>query len=165
MTNNLQKILMMKKQLIKNRRQLLFLGGMLMVVATFMTIAATLSFSDNKSGWMWLALEFMPWSFLSGAIMFAVVQRDLRISVSADNITINRLYRIQTFSHILFILTGAIMVENYNQFLKPFFMSSIDSYQTYLQLFHNNWVVFLLIASLLQIYSVLRLDACLKSKD
>ena len=58
---------------------------------------------------------------------------------------------------------GLFMVEQYNGFLKPVVVSDISSYMLYMQIVHNNWVVLLLIGSLLQLYTSYRLSAEIKS--
>ena len=74
----------------------------------------------------------------------------------------NRLLSIRFLSGICFIVSGLFMVEQYNGFLKPVLVSDINSYMLYMQIVHNNWVVLLLIGSLLQLYTSYRLSAEIK---
>lgn len=143
---------------------MLGLAGVMMVVCAVVLIQATLTFDPQNPGWQSIAFEVMPWLFISGAIIYAFAQRGLRPHVSNDKITICRLFRIQTTSHIFLILAGLLMVENYNQFLMPIFVTDINSYQLYIQVVMNNWALFILLGGILQVYSELRLSSELKTQ-
>ena len=74
-----------------------------------------------------------------------------------DNFTISRLRRIMLVSDVLLIAVGALMFADYGN---PFGLDRL----TYLNYIHNNWVVVLLVAAVLQLYTVFRLDSELKQE-
>lgn len=58
-----------------------------------------------------------------------------------------------TFADVLFILSGLLMVDMVFQFFKAAF----SNYLTYYQLVYNKWVVLLLVAALLEMYTMHRI--------
>ena len=137
----------------------------MIVVTTFMVIAATLSFDPKSQGWQVMTIEVCPWVFLTGAILYSAAQRGLRPAYDKANLAINRLMSMQTLSHVLLVMTGLIMIENYNRFLFPLVANDLESYQLYIQFINNNWVVLLLISSILQGYTAIRLGTELKKSS
>lgn len=99
-----------------------------------------------------------PWLFAIGSVAFAAMQ--MMQTYDGDNVTVRRLRRIMVTGDVLFILSAAFMVENSNHFLLPFFLKSFpkDGYTMYLSYIHNNWVVLLLIAAILELYSTHRIS-------
>ena len=72
---------------------------------------------------------------------------------------IRRLRRIMLMADVCFMLSAVFMVENgYNFLLPTFCKSGIDGYNAYLLYIHNNWVVLLLIAAILELYSTHRIS-------
>lgn len=133
------------KQLSKLQSIVFLLGGALMVVGVGSFV---LLFYQSVSCWV----------FLAGAILFATVQ--LMQTFEGDNITIKRLKRIQDLSDILFIIAGIILVDTVYGFFRDFF-SSYENYVTYL---YNKWVIVLFLATLLELYTVHRIDYELSKK-
>ena len=133
------------KQLSKLQSIVFLLGGALMVVGVGSFV---LLFYQSVSCWV----------FLAGAILFATVQ--LMQTFEGDNITIKRLKRIQDLSDILFIIAGIILVDTVYGFFRDFF-SNYENYVTYL---YNKWVVVLFLATLLELYTVHRIDYELSKK-
>ena len=134
------------KQLSKLQSIVFLLGGALMVVGVGSFV---LLFYQSVSCWV----------FLAGAILFATVQ--LMQTFEGDNITIKRLKRIQDLSGILFIIAGIILVDTVYGFFRDFF-SSYENYVTYL---YNKWVIVLFLATLLELYTVHRIDYELSKKN
>ena len=83
-----------------------------------------------------------PWLFAIGALAFTAMQLQQRYE--GDNITIVRLRRIMLMSDVLLILTAALMFADEGN--------------------HNNWLVLLLVAAVIQLYTVFRMDAELKKE-
>lgn len=135
-------------------RWLMTVGGGLMVAGAVAVMCAVLVMPAGLSA---LTLTVAPWAFLVGAAVYVLVQR-LQSEKSAS-LTVNRLLSIRFLSGICFVVSGLLMVEQYNGFLKPVVVSDISSYMLYMQIVHNNWVVLLLIGSLLQLYTSYRLSA------
>lgn len=134
------------KQLSKLQSIVFLLGGALMVIGVGSFV---LLFYQSVSCWV----------FLAGAILFATVQ--LMQTFEGDNITIKRLKRIQDLSDILFIIAGIILVDTVYGFFRDFF-SSYENYVTYL---YNKWVIVLFLATLLELYTVHRIDYELSKKN
>lgn len=137
---------------------LMLTGAALMVAGAVLVMCAVLVMQEEHRT---LTLAVAPWAFLAGTVVYVLVQR-LQAEKSVS-LTVNRLLSIRFLSGICFIVSGLFMVEQYNGFLKPVVVSDISSYMLYMQIVHNNWVVLLLIGSLLQLYTSYRLSAEIKS--
>lgn len=137
---------------------LMLTGAALMVAGAVLVMCAVLVMQEEHRT---LTLAVAPWAFLAGTVVYVLVQR-LQAETSAS-LTVNRLLSIRFLSGICFIVSGLFMVEQYNGFLKTVLVSDISSYMLYMQIVHNNWVVLLLIGSLLQLYTSYRLSAKIKS--
>lgn len=126
---------------LKNRTQgaLFLIGGALMVIG----VGAFVLFWHR---------EVMCWVFLAGALLFALTQ--IMQSVDTSGITLKRLKTIQGLADLLFILSGIIMADTANGFFRPLFQNQ-EAYLTYL---YNKWVVLLLIAAVLEVYTTHRID-------
>jgi hypothetical protein len=108
--------------------------------ATLMAIGAGISIL----GW-WIA----PYVYCVGALCFASMQMLQRYE--GTNFTIRRLRRIMLTSDVLFMLAGVLMLSNGHNVFGL-------SYITYMEYVYNKWIVVLLIAAILQLYSIHRLD-------
>lgn len=139
---------------------MMMLGGMAMVLCSGVIMACTLMADQS---WIGMVTGVVPFVFLVGAVMYVVAQYGQR--VSSTSITVQRLYGIQFLSGICFIVSGLLMIENFCHILQPFVVKSIDSYYTYIQIVHNNWVVTLLIGAVLQMYTVHRLSSELRKES
>lgn len=96
-----------------------------------------------------------PWVFAMGALLFVCMQVQQRYE--GDNFTIQRLRRIMLMSDVLLILAAALMFADYGN---PFGVDQL----TYVNYIHNNWVVVLLLAAVLQLYTVFRIDSELRKE-
>ena len=117
------------RQLSKTETCLLLLGGLLMVVG-----AGASMFLQS-----WASYVFAP-----GALLFVAIQ--LRQRYEGNNITIRRLRHIMIVSDVLFLVAALLMFANQSNFL------GLD-YLSYIKYVHNNWIVVLLVAAILQLYS------------
>ena len=104
------------------------IGGLLMVIG-----AGASMFLHQ-----WAAYIFAP-----GALMFASMQ--MCQSYEGQNFTIRRLRRIMIISDVLFLIAALLMLANQSNFFGI-------SYLQYLKYVHNNWIVVLLVAAILQLY-------------
>lgn len=111
----------------------MLLGGLLMVVGAGANV---------------LFCSWAPYVFSPGALLFVAMQ--LRQRYEGRDFTIRRLRRIQIISDVLFLLAGLLMLANQSNFLP------LDQL-TYIKYVHNNWVVVLLVAAVLQLYTSHRL--------
>jgi len=96
-----------------------------------------------------------PWVYAVGALLYVAMQVQQRYD--GDNFTLQRLRRILILSDVLLILVGVLLFADYGN---PFGLDHL----TWLNYVHNNWVVVLLIAALLQLYTAYRMDAELQKE-
>ncbi len=87
----------------------------------------------------WAAFVFAP-----GALLFAVMQ--MRQTYEGTNFVVRRLRHIMLLSDVLFLLAALLMLANQHNFLGL-------SQLTYIKYVHNNWIVVLLVAAVLQLYT------------
>ena len=99
-----------------------------------------------------LRWDAAPWLFAAGALAYTSMQ--MQQSYEGRNFTVRRLRRIMLFSD--FLLTAALMfISRWPQ------LGGLD-WLTYVNYVHNNWVVTLLIAAILQLYTTYRIDSELR---
>lgn len=96
--------------------------------------------------------------FLAGAVLFAMMQIQQRYEGS--NITILRLRRIQLMADFLFVLSGFLMIDSQFKLLLPLF----SNYETYVQYVFNKWIITILVAAVLEIYTIHRLSSELEKE-
>ena len=92
-------------------------------------------------------------------ILFALMQ--MMQTYEGNSLTLKRLRNILNFADMLFVLAGLLMVDNAYGFLRSAFGNQID-YITYI---YNKWVVVLLIAVVVEVYTVHRIDHELKKEN
>ena len=117
------------RQLSNIETAILLIGGLLMVVG---------------AGASMFLQSWAAYIFALGALMFAAMQ--MRQSYDGTNFTIRRLRRIQLTSDVLFLLAGLLMLANQSNFFGINLL-------LYIKYVHNNWVVVLLVAAILQLYA------------
>ncbi len=122
------------KQLNKTESIIFLAGGMMMVVG---------------SGAYLFMLGWAPYVFAVGALAFVLMQ--LKQTYDGDNLTIRRLRRIMVVSDVMFLLAALLMFANMGNFMGLHLWD-------YLNYIHNNWVVALLVAAILQLYSTHRIS-------
>ena len=117
------------KPLSKLQNVIYLVGGLLMVIGAGASLLA----------WRWA-----PYVFAVGALGFASMQMQQRYE--GTNFTIRRLRRIMLLSDVLFLVAALLMLANQSNIFGL-------SYINYIQYVYNKWVVVLLIAAILQLYS------------
>jgi len=127
------------KQLNKLQSTLYAVGGALMVIG-----AGCFAF-------MWQQ-RVVCWLYLAGATLFCLMQS--MQTYEGTDFVVRRLKRIQAVANIFFMLAGILMADTAYMFFRPLFDSSI----AYVDYLYNKWVVLLLIAALLEIYTMHRID-------
>ena len=85
-----------------------------------------------------------PYVFAPGALLFAAMQ--MRQTYDGDDFTVKRLRRIMLLSDVLFLVAALLMFANQGNFLGL-------NYLSYIKYVHNNWIVVLLVAAVLQLYT------------
>ena len=96
------------------------------------------------SGASILLQSWAPYVFAPGALMFAAMQ--MRQTYSGPLFSVRRLRRILLLSDVLFLVAALLMFANQSNFLH------LD-YLSYVKYVHNNWIVVLLVAAVLQLYA------------
>ena len=99
------------------------------------------------------------WVYLAGAVLFASMQ--VSETYDGQNASIRRLKRIMTVADIFFVLAGMLMVDTAYQFLRDAF----TDYMAYIEIVYNKWVLLLLVAALLEMYTMHRISTLLKKED
>ncbi|MCD8296424.1 MAG: hypothetical protein LUC88_02520 [Prevotella sp.] len=131
------------RQLSTLQNVILLSGACLMVVGAALYVFGKLSIS--------------PFIFSVGALAFAAMQ--MCQTYLGNDIIIRRLRKIMITSDIFFIIAAILLIENSYHFLFPYFLKWFkNGYSYYIYFIHNNWVVALLIAAVLEIYSTHRIS-------
>ena len=137
------------KQLTRLQSLIFLAGGLLMVVG------AGLFVFSNK--------QLASWIFLVGAIAFVSMQ--MQQQYEGTNFVIRRLRRIMTLADIWFILAALVMVENAYNFLLPLFVDHLQNgLNDYIIYIMGKWVVMLLIAAILEVYTTHRISSELEKE-
>ena len=105
------------------------------------------------------AQQIVCWIYLLGALLFAAMQ--VNQAYEGQNPTIKRLKKIMTFADIFFVLAGLLMVDSANMWLRDSFSDTV----TYFNLIYNKWVMLLLAAAILEMYSMHRIASELKKEE
>lgn len=125
------------------------LGGVLMVVG-----AGCFAFK-----------VFMPklvmttsWLFLLGTVLFSIIQ-SMQV-YEGKSLVIHRLKKIQNLANILFVLSGISMVDTIYTFVGRWF----ENPQLYYAIFYGKWMMLMLIAAILELYTTHRISHELKKE-
>ena len=117
------------RQLSNVETWVMLVGGLLMVVGSGASLFLQL---------------WAPYVFAPGALMFVAMQ--MRQRYDGDDFTIRRLRRMMLVSDFLFLVAALLMFANQGNFLGL-------NYLSYIKYVHNNWIVVLLVAAILQLYT------------
>lgn len=107
----------------------MLVGGLLMVIGSGASI---------------FLQAWAPYVFAPGALMFAAMQ--MRQRYDGPNFNVRRLRRMMLLSDVLFLVTALLMFANRGNFFGI-------QYVSYVKYVHNNWIVVLLVAAILQLYT------------
>jgi phosphatidylglycerophosphate synthase len=133
------------KQLNSLQNLIFLAGGALMVIGV----------AHNFFGFQQVAACL----FLLGAVCFGGMQ--MMQTYEGNNVVIRRLRRIMTLADVLFIVSGLLLLEQNFNFLMPLFqkngMQGMIYYAQYVV--HNNWVLVLFVAALLELYTMHRISS------
>jgi len=122
------------RQLSRTQNLIFLIGAILMVFGAGITL----------TGW-----PGAPYVYSLGALGFASMQMLQRYE--GGSVTIRRLRRIMLLSDVLFLVSGLLMFASQGN---PLGLSQI----TYVQYVYNKWVGTLLLAAIIQLYAIHRLD-------
>ena len=132
---------------------------MMLIGACLMVAGAGLYVLGGETGH-----TIAPCLFTPGTLMFVAMQTMQRYE--GNDLTLRRLRRIMLTGGAFFVVSALLMIENSYHLVYPFFIRrGIDGYNAYLQYIHNNWVVTLLVAAILQLYSTQRISSELKKAE
>ena len=101
---------------------------------------------------LFIGREVAAWAFLAGGVVYSI-GATISNGTDAATLTLRRLQRIQRLSCLLLILAGLLMVDDVYLWLLPLF----SNYYDFISYVYNKWVLLLLIAALLQLYTSLRM--------
>ncbi len=139
------------KQLNKLQSAIFLTGGALMVIGVaccVLTIAPTV----------------LCWAYLLGAAMFAVMQ--VLQSYEGKDIVVRRLKKLQNLSDLLFVLAGLLLADTgYAGASQSFFQHLFNDQEAYITYLYNKWVILLLVAAILEVYTAHRIDHELSKKN
>ncbi|MDD7256899.1 MAG: hypothetical protein PUH24_01230 [Prevotellaceae bacterium] len=131
------------KQLSKLQSVVFLAGGIMMVAGAGMFV-----FGIPQAA---------SWIFLLGAIAFAAMQ--MQQCYDGGSFVIRRLRRIMLLADVCFVFAGVLMVENAYNFFLPLFIDHLDNgMNAYIIYVMGKWVVFLLIAAILEVYATHRIS-------
>ncbi|MGM9705413.1 MAG: hypothetical protein ACI3YB_05430 [Prevotella sp.] len=134
------------KQLTDIQTYIFLAGGVLMVIG-----AGCFAF-------MWQQ-QIMCWVYLVGSLMFSTMQ--IMQTYDGRNKAVVRLKKIMTTADLFFIISGILMVDTAYRFLQ----NAFTSYVSYLELVFNKWVLLLLVAAVLELYTMHRISSELKDDE
>lgn len=101
--------------------------------------------------------------FAIGAVAFVAMQA--QNVYTGSNFVIKRLRRTMLIADACFIIAALLLLENVFRIIFPYVATSVDGYNNYLRYVNNNWVVALLIAALLEMYTTHRIAYELKKEQ
>ena len=134
------------KQLSKIQSALFLLGGVLMVVGACSFVLKQIYPS---------LVETTSWVFLLGTVLFSVIQS--MQTYEGKSPVIHRLKRIQNVANILFIFAGISMVDTVYTFT--------EKWQLFYSIFYGKWIVVMLVASILELYTTFRISHEMKGEE
>lgn len=109
------------------------------------------------------APKIMSIVFALGAIFFALMQ--MSQTYDGNSTAVRRLRSIMIIGDLCFILSALMMIENVYRIFMPFICSTLEGNMFYTQYINNNWVILLLVAAVIEIYTTHRLSYELKKNE
>ena len=98
------------------------------------------------------------WLFLVGALAFVATQE--RQTYEGRNVTISRLRRIMTMGNLCLLLSAFMMAEDVSHILYSVITSMwTNGYYFYVSYIHNNWVILLIVAVVIELYTTIRISS------
>ena len=139
------------KQLNKIQSAIFLIGGLLMVAGVACCVLMVIP-------------TIMCWVYLLGAVMFATMQ--VSQLYEGNELVVRRLKKLQNLSDLLFVLAGVLLADTvYAGTGHSFFKSMFSNQEAYITYLYNKWVILLLIAAILDVYTSHRIDHELSKKN
>ena len=130
-----QKLTLQKMRELNNTENaILIIGAVMMVIGSGANI---------------FAQSWAPYVFAMGTIGFVLMQ--LKQKYDGANVVIKRLRRMVIISDVCLLLAAVMMFANMDNLFR------LDAI-TYIKYVHNNWVVVLMVAAMLQLYTSHRIS-------
>lgn len=130
-----QKLTLQKMRELNNTENaILIIGAVMMVIGSGANI---------------FAQSWAPYVFAMGTIGFVLMQ--LKQKYDGANVAIKRLRRMVIISDVCLLLAAVMMFANMDNLFR------LDAI-TYIKYVHNNWVVVLMVAAMLQLYTSHRIS-------
>ncbi len=104
-------------------------------------------------------VETTSWVFLLGTVLFSVIQS--MQTYEGKSPAIHRLKRIQNVANILFIFAGISMVDTVYTFTEKW----LGNPQLFYSIFYGKWIVVMLVASILELYTTFRISHEMKGEE
>lgn len=137
------------KQLNKFQNIIFLLGGLLMTV--------------GAGGYAFLICQSVSSVlFIVGAVAFASMQ--MMQSYDGNNIAVRRLRRIMALADVFFIIAGLLAFEENHGWIRNMLGKNGSTYITFVVMTQGKWVVILLIAAILELYTTHRISHELDKK-
>ncbi len=133
----------------KTQTIILSLGSVLLVVGVIVNVMSIGSVFPP------LVVSASAIAYAVGALLFGAMQ--FKQTYEGTDLTMRRLRNIQVIGGIALILSGLLLLEQTFGVVKPFVATTLDGYNAYYHYVHGNWGVLLLIASILELYTTLRM--------
>lgn len=138
------------KQLSRLQSAIFLLGGVLMVVG-----AASFAFQQKIPR----LVQITSWLFLVGTVLFSVIQA--MQTYEGSSVVIHRLKRMQNVANIFFVFAGLSMVDTIYSFTENW----LGNPQLCYTIFYGKWIVAMLIAAVLELYTTHRISSELKKEE
>ena len=130
----------MMRQLTKTESVLLLIGGLMMVV--------------SAGCYAFMVLQpVVCWVFIAGALLYGAMQ--WRQKYEGTDFVVRRLRRMKLTANVFILLAGVLMADSVYHFLAPLF----SDWHTYIAYVYNKWVIPLLVAAMLEMYSTYRISS------
>ena len=98
------------------------------------------------------------WLFLVGALAFLATQE--RQTYEGRYVTIDRLRRIVTRGDLCWVLSAFLVAEDVSHILYSVITSMwTNGYYFYVSYIHNNWVIPLIVAVVIELYTTIRISS------
>ena len=147
------------KQLSNIQTYIFLFGAFIMVIGAGLKLSADFFLLGSASASGEILSKTGACLFLLGTLCFALMQ--ISQSYEGDNLAIKRLRNIQIICDIACILSVLLLIEHTFRIIYPI-MSANGYYSFYVQYINNNWVVYLLIAAVLEVYTMHRIANLIK---
>lgn len=138
------------KELTRLQTAVMAAGALLMVVGVGLMV-----FGIDK--------VFATVFYTIGAFCFAGMQ--MLQGYEGNSFVIKRLRRIMVIGDVCFIMAALLMIESNFRVVFPFVATTMDGYNNWVRIVHNNWVVLLLIGAVIEMYSTHRISYELNKEE